>query len=321
MIKEYLENWTGLVNTVKIGATPQEGGTRRKTITVGGEKTLAFLFKEGHLPNKPVIAYEIWDIKPIDWPEELTNYYSDVWSDPLDWAEKVANVYKADLLCVRLMGIHPEINRDIDYELNFIKNLLKRVNLPLIIVGCGDDEKDNTVLPLCSQITKNERCLIGEVTQDNYKILTAAVLADGHNIIAQSPIDINIAKQLNILISDMGLSFDRIVINPTVGALGYGLEYTYSIMERLRLAALNQDKVISSPFICFVGQESWRAKEAKARQDEFYSWGKESRRGPLWEMITAVSLVLAGADILVMRHPKAIEKIKEYIELMFKNNF
>jgi acetyl-CoA decarbonylase/synthase complex subunit delta len=169
-------------------------------------------------------------------------------------------------------------------------------------------------LPACCEAAKGERCLVGSAVQDNYKTLTAAVLADGHNIIAESPIDINIAKQLNILISDMGLPLERIVINPTIGALGYGLEYAYSIMERARLAALAGDKTVASPFICLVGQEAWRAKEAKASASEFPAWGPESERGIIWEAITATALIQSGADILVMRHPQAIEKVNKYIE-------
>ncbi|MDD2654028.1 MAG: acetyl-CoA decarbonylase/synthase complex subunit delta, partial [Candidatus Omnitrophica bacterium] len=138
-------------------------------------------------------------------------------------------------------------------------------------------------------------------------------LADGHSIIAESPIDINIAKQLNILISDMGLSAERIVINPTIGALGYGLEYAYSIMERGRLSALNGDKMLAMPYICFVGYEAWRAKEAKASEKEFPAWGKEKERGIAWEMVTSTALLQAGADILVMRHPQAIQEVQKTI--------
>jgi len=317
MIKQHLENWSSEINTVTIGATKEEGGSCRYNIKIGGEKTLPFLFKEGSLPCKPVIAYEVWDTVPSDWPQELVRFYKDVWTNPIDWAEKVVKEYHADLICLKLAGIHPEIGKTPDEIAKLLGEILRKIDVPLIIIGCGDDQKDNLVLPICSQVTKGQRCLIGEVTQDNYRTLTASVLADGHNIIAQSPIDINIAKQLNILISDMGLPLERIVIDPTVGALGYGLEYTYSIMERLRLAGLNGDKVIASPFICFVGQETWRAKEAKAEDSEFPQWGKASRRGPLWEMITAVTLLQAGADILVMRHPEAIRKVKEYIELAY----
>jgi acetyl-CoA decarbonylase/synthase complex subunit delta len=178
----------------------------------------------------------------------------------------------------------------------------------VIILGCGDNEKDNALLPACSEAVKAERCLIGSAVQDNYKTLTACVLADGHSIIAESPIDINIAKQLNILISDMGLALDRIVINPTIGSLGYGLEYAYSIMERARLAALSGDKTVASPFVCFVAQESWRAKEAKVDHPE---------QGIMWEALTATALIQAGADLLVMRHPKAVEKTNTYINNLF----
>lgn len=315
-----LEKWSGEVSTVSIGATKSEGGTRSQTIKIGGQKALPFLFREGAIPNRPVIAYEIWDIMPSDWPQELISAYSDALNEPLAWAEKCVKDYHAQLLCVRLKGAHPEFgNKSAEEEAEFIAMLLKTVDVPLIISGCADDTKDNAVLPACCEAAKGERCLVGSAVQDNYKTLSACVLADGHNIIAESPIDINIAKQLNILISDMGLPLERIVIDPTIGALGYGLEYAYSIMERARLAALSGDKTVASPFICFVGQESWRAKEAKTGFKEAPHWGPESERGIAWEIVTAVSLIQAGGDILVMRHPKAIEKVNKYIDaLMLK---
>lgn len=315
-----LEKWSGAIYELIIGATDAEGGSRAKVIKVGGQKTLPFLFKEDALPNKPVIAFEIWDVAPGDWPPELNNPYSDVLGDPFLWAEKCVKDYKAQLLCIRLQGAHPDFgNRSAEQEASLIAQLLKKVDVPLIILGCGDDAKDNLVLPACCGISKGERCLVGSAVQDNYKTLAASVLADGHNIIAESPIDVNIAKQLNILISDMGLSLERIAINPTIGALGYGLEYAYSIMERARLAALSGDKTVANPFICFVGQEAWRAKEAKALQSEFPDWGPQSQRGVIWETITATALIQAGADILVMRHPGAVEKVNKYIEdLMIK---
>ncbi len=314
-----LEKWPGKVATLNIGATKEQGGSRTHTIKVGGQAALPCLFAEGALPNKPVIAFEIWDVAPTDWPEASVKSYSDVFKNPLEWAEKCVRDYKARLLCLRLQGSHPDFgNKSADEQARLVKELLKRVGVPLIILGCGDDAKDNLVLPACSEAVKGEGCLIGDAVQDNYKTLTAAVLADGHTIIAESPIDINIAKQLNILISDMGLSLERIVINPTIGALGYGLEYAYSIMERARLAALAGDKALACPFICFVGQESWRAKEAKASIKEFPQWGAESERGIAWEIITATALIQAGADILVMRHPLAIEKINNYIEELFR---
>ena len=314
-----LEKYSGAVHTVTIGATKAEGGTRAHSIKVGAESTLPFLFAEGPSPNRPVIAFEVWDIQPNDWPQNLVKAYADTLRDPLAWAQKCVSEFKAQILCIRLQGAHQDFgNRSAAEEAKLITNLLKKVDVPLIIVGCGEDSKDNLVLPLCCEAAKGERCLVGSAAQDNYKTLSAAVLADGHSIIAESPIDINIAKQLNILISDMGLPLERIVINPTIGSLGYGLEYAYSIMERARLACLAGDKSVASPFICFVGQEAWRVKEAKAPVSEFPSWGDEGKRGIIWEVITATALIQAGADILVMRHPAAIEKVDQYINSLME---
>jgi acetyl-CoA decarbonylase/synthase complex subunit delta len=314
-----LEKWSGKISVLTIGATKEEGGSRTHVIKIGGQETLPFLFQEGAIPNRPQVAFEIWDIEPVDWPQELKKPYGNVLTDPVLWAEKCVKEYKAQILCIRLQGSHPDFgNKTVEEEAKLIEQLLKKVSVPLVILGSGDDAKDNLVLPACCLAAKAERCLIGSAVQDNYKTLVAAVLADGHNIIAESPIDINIAKQLNILISDMGLPLERIVINPTIGALGYGLEYAYSIMERARLAALSGDKTVASPFICLVAQESWRAKEAKASAAEFPAWGPQIERGIIWEIITATALIQAGADLLIMRHPKAIEKINIYIENLFR---
>jgi len=313
------EKWTGKVSTVKIGATAEEGGSRSRVIEVGREVTLPFLFPEAPMPNKPVVAYEVWDTEPQDWPAESTRLFKGVLDDPIAWSKKCIGEFGAELICLRLQGAHPDsADKKPQEEAKLVKDLLGAVSVPLIILGCGDDAKDNLVLPACSEAARGERCLIGDAVQDNYKTLVASVLADGHNIIAESPIDINIAKQLNILISDMGLALERIVINPTIGALGYGLEYAYSIMERARLAALSGDKTVANPFICFVGQEAWRAKEAKASIAEFPAWGQERERGIIWEAVTACSLLQAGADILVMRHPEAAEKVRQHIDKLMQ---
>lgn len=315
-----IEKWSGEVNEVVIGATKAEGGSRSKVIKIGGQKTLPFLFPEAEIKNPPQIAFEIWDTAPQDWPQALIDVYGKVFTDPFAWAEKCVNEYKAQMLCVRLQSAHPESgDKTPEDAAKFISQLLKKVSVPLIIIGCGDDAKDNLIMPAVSQAAKAERCLLGSAVQDNYKTLVASVLADGHSIIAESPIDINIAKQLNILISDMGLPLERIVINPTIGALGYGLEYAYSIMERARLAGLAGDKTVASPFICSVGQETWKTKEANISLTEMPSWGNELERGIGWEVLTATALIQSGADLLVMCHPKAVEKINNYIaELMPK---
>ena len=305
-----LDKWPGAVFTVSIGAKKEEGGTRNNLIKIGGQNCLPLMFKEGTIPHKPQIAFEIWDIPALDYPEELIRVYGASLKDPLAWAQKCVQEFGAKLLCLRLQGTHPDFgNRTPQEAADFIKKLLNKVSVPLIIIGSGDDAKDSVVLPACSEAAKGERCLIGCAVQDSYKTLVASVLADGHNLIAESPIDINIAKQLNILISDMSLSLERIVINPTIGALGYGLEYAYSIMERARLAALAGDKTLASPFICFVGYEAWKTKEAKVSPEQ----------GIIWETITATSLIQSGADLLVMQHPQAVENVNNFIDKLFLN--
>ncbi len=313
------EQWVNAINTVTIGAAKEQGGTGSSQVTVGGESTLPYLFGEGQMPNRPVVAMEILDIEPKEWPAVLKEPFGDVLSNPAEWAKKCVNEYKAELLCLKLQGTHPDFgDASAEQAATCLKSILEAVGVPLIVLGSGNDEKDNQVLPKCSEAAKGENCLFGDVTEKNYKTLTAACLADGHNIIGESPIDINIAKQVNILVSDMGFDTNKIVINPTIGALGYGMEYAYSIMERARLAALLGDKMMAMPFICFVGQEAWRAKEAKGLQSEHPEWGPEAQRGPVWEAATAVSVLLSGADILVMRHPKAVEIVKTTIERLMK---
>lgn len=319
-MEELKETWTGKINSVTIGATEKEGGTRKTQITVGGQNTLPYLFKEGNMPNTPVVAMEVLDVEPVDWPEALKKPFGDTLKDPVKWAKKCVEEYKAPLICVKLMGTHPDSgNKSAEDASKLIKDILEAVKVPLVILGSGDEEKDNSCLAKVSEVAKGERCLIGDATEKNYKTLTASCLADGHNIIGESPIDINIAKQVNILISEMGFPAERIVINPTIGALGYGMEYAYSIMERARSAALNGDKMLSMPFISFVGQEAWRAKEAKALTSEHPEWGDEFSRGVLWEIETAVCVLQAGSDILIMRHPRAVEETRKYIERLMKH--
>jgi len=313
------DKWANVIGTVKIGATKEDGGTRASSITVGGETTLPFLLDEGQMPNKPVIAMEVLDVEPKDWPTPLLESLGDVVKDPIKWARKCVEEFKADLICLNLKGTHPEAeNISADKSAELVKNMLKEISVPLIIIGSGDKNKDNDVLAKCSQAAKGENCLFGLAVQDSFKTLAASCMADGHCIISDSPIDINIAKQVNILITDMGFKPEKIVMHPSTAALGYGMEYVYSIMERARVAAFVGDKMLSMPFVLFVGQEVWRVKEATAKKEEEPAWGDPDKRGPLWEMSTAVSMLHAGADILVMRHPAAVASVKRFIDKMMK---
>ncbi|MCF6159494.1 MAG: acetyl-CoA decarbonylase/synthase complex subunit delta [wastewater metagenome] len=317
-IPNVADKWTGSVCEITLGATKDSGGSRQKTITIGGSKTVPFMDFEGNPGHKPVIAMDVYDIPPDDWTDTLAKPFADVLNDPAQWAKKCVEQYGADLICLKLDGIHPDKgNRSAEEAVKTVKSVLAAVGVPLVIWGCEHDEKDNEVMPKVSQAAKGENCLMGIASQDNYKTLTATCLADGHSIITMAPVDINIGKQVNILVSEMDFPLNRIVMFQSTGALGYGLEYTYSIQERERLAALTGDKMMSMPVICDVGHEAWRAKEAKSSDSDVPQWGSKEERGPLWEAITAVTLLQSGADIIRMSHPRAVATVKKCIGRLY----
>lgn len=317
-IPSVADKWSGGVNVITIGATRDKGGTRQKIITIGGSKSIPFMDFEGNPGHKPVIAMDVYDVPPEDWPETLTKPYADVLDNPAQWAKKCVEQYGADLICLKLEGIHPDKgNKSAEDTVKTVKAVLSAVGVPLIIWGCEHDEKDNEVMPKVSQATKGENCLMGVVTQDSYKTLTATCLADGHCLITLAPVDINIAKQVNILVSEMDFPLNRIVMFQSTGALGYGMEYTYSIQERERIAALTGDKMMSMPVICDVGHEAWRTKESKSDDKDTPQWGPRDKRGPIWEAITAVSLLQSGADIIRMSHPMAVATVKKCIDRLY----
>ncbi|MHC4364016.1 MAG: CO dehydrogenase/acetyl-CoA synthase subunit delta [Planctomycetota bacterium] len=316
-VPEIVESFTGSVNRVTLGATKEQGGTRGSTVTVGGARNVVYGGSVDDAAEKPVVAVDVIDTRPEDWPDVLSEPYKDVFDSPADWAKKCVEEFGADLICVKFDGIHPDkTDKDASHAVKVAEEVLKAVSVPLVLWGCGNDEKDNQVMPKVSEAAKGENCLIGTVTEGNYKALTAIAIADGHNLITEAPLDINIAKQVNILASDMGFPLEKIVTFQTTGALGYGLEYAYSIQERQRLAALTGDKIMAMPVICDVGYESWRVKEAKLQ--DVAGWGPAEDRGPMWEATTAICLLQAGADIIRMRHPKAVATVKNLVNQIWQ---
>ncbi|MHB9130856.1 MAG: CO dehydrogenase/acetyl-CoA synthase subunit delta [Armatimonadota bacterium] len=318
-LEDPIEKWSASVAAVRIGATASEGGTRGSVVTIGGGATLPFMHFEGATPHRPVVAMEVLDVAPAEWPDALTAQFADVLGDPAAWAAKCVQEYGAEMIALRLVGTHPDSgDRSPDQAAETVQAVLKAVDVPLIIWGCDVDEKDNLVMPVCSQAARGERCLMGTVKEDNYKTLTASCMADGHALITESPLDINIAKQVNIMVSEMGFPLDRVVMFPTTGGLGYGIEYAYSIQERGRQAALGGDKMMTPPVICLIGEEAWRGKEAKATTEEAPLWGPAELRGPMWEAMTAITLLQAGSDLLIMRHPNAVALVKRTIDALMQ---
>jgi acetyl-CoA decarbonylase/synthase complex subunit delta len=305
----YQETWKGSINTVTLGAA----GNGCRTVTLGGHTTLPFLQFEGQT-RAPVIALEVWDRAPGDWAPPLVNAWGAALKDPVAWARRGVEELGVDMICLRLVGASPDLeNATPDACCKVARAVADAVPVPLFIWGCDDNAKDNEVLAAVSRELKGRNFLFGMAEEDNYRTLTVSCLADGHAIVALSPLDINIQKQVNILVADMGFPPERIVDYPTTGGLGYGLEYAYSIMERARLAALGGDKMMAMPVLAIVGAETWKAKESIAGDDIAPGWGPLAERAPIWESTTATGFLQAGVDVLVMRHPTAIKAVQRTI--------
>ncbi len=303
------EKWSGKVREIVLGATPAEGGTRARTVVVGGEATLPFLHFEGTMAHRPVVAVEIQDRRPTDWPAALLEAWGDVVNDPVAWA-KAAEEKGTDVI---LLKFNSDSDLDATYARKVLRQVLAATGLPLIVFGPGQAELDNEVLVAIAEEGKGERLVLGVCEDKNYRTIVAAALAHGHLVNARTAMDVNLAKQLNILISDMGLSLERVVMDPTTGALGYGMEYGYSVMERLRLAALQGDSMTQQPMLVTPGEEAWRTKEARAGEGVPAAWGDLAERALNWEVLTASTLIESGADIVVLRHPQSVERIQAMI--------
>ena len=309
-VPDIKEKWSGRIQTVTLGATSTEGGTRGNTVTIGGQTGIPFLSFDGETPNGPAIALDVFDCEPTGWPSPLADIYGDVWSDPAAWAKR-AKELGADLICLRLLSTHPEEGDSSPAEAAAtVKAVLEAADLPMVIWGCDVPAKDQLVMPKVAEAAQGENCLLGAVTEDDYRTLTAAAQAYGHKLVALSPCDINKAKQVNILVSDMGFPLEDIIIYPSTASLGYGMEYIYSILERGRLAGLSGDKLMGQPVLLDVGHEAWRAKEGRSGDEVADIWGPAVERGIAWEAITATDLLQGGADLLLMRHPKAMEAVR-----------
>jgi acetyl-CoA decarbonylase/synthase complex subunit delta len=307
------ERWTGSIREVTLGATADQGGTRTKTVTVGGQTTLPFLHFEGETPNPPIIAIEVQDGYPADWSPVLLEAWGDVVNDPAAWSQK-AEELGAEVIVLKLRGTDGNGNPTTGAQAAAtIKSVLGATGLPIVVRGPGQAEADNELLVAVAEAASGERLALGLCEDKNYRTIVAGALAHHHLVVSSSPIDVNLAKQLNILISDMRLPLERVLMDPTTGALGYGLEYTYSVMERLRVAALTGDGMTQQPMICFAGEESWRQKESRVSTGVPEEWGEIEKRGITWETVTATTLLESGADIVVLRHPKSVSVIRDTI--------
>lgn len=301
--------YTGKIKEVVVGSGA-------KAVKTGGESCYPFYVFEGEMPNAPKIAFDVWDYKPDDWQPWAVEPYEDVIGDPLAWAKKCVEVYGAEMVALQLKSADPNgLNRDVEEVVSTVKRVVDGIDVPVVIWGTANDEKDTALLRRVAEVCEGKNVLIGPVSEKNYKQIGAMAIGYGQTVGASSPIDVNLAKQLNILLGNLGVVDEKIIMDPTTGGLGYGLEYSYSVMERDRMAALTQeDAKLQFPIFSNLAHEVWKTKETKVTKDEDPKMGDEKKRSILMESLTAMSMLLAGADIVVMRHPESVKLIRDMIQ-------
>lgn len=306
----YKESYSGAVKAVSLGKSDN-------AVTVGGETCYPFYLFEGDMPYKPKIAMEVWDMKPDDWAEAAVKPFEDVIDDPAAWAKKCVEEYGADMIVLQLRSTDPnDKDASPDEAAATVKKVLAAVNVPIIVWGTAAVQKDEEVLKKVAEVCQGENLVLGPVEDANHKGIGAAAMGFGHAVVSSSPIDVNLAKQVNILLENLGMPMNRVIIDPTTGGLGYGMEYSYSVMERLRMAAMQQgDDKLQFPVINNLSYEVWKSKEAKEPVDAAPTLGDPERRGVMMEAVGAVTYLMAGSDILVMRHPEAVRMVRSFIDL------
>lgn len=296
-------DWTGSVGTVTLGATAAEGGTRGISYRLGGGNTLPLL-PGGNPHRPPLVAFEICD-DPRFWSPIASRACGDVVNDVSAWSKAAENIYKADLVRLYLTSTRERDFSDIVSIKKTVSEILSATKLPLIIEGSNEPAIDSNVFLACAEAGQGERLLLGTAEAGRYRSIAAAALAFNHAVIAQSPIDINLAKQLNILLREIGVARDRIVIDPYTGALGYGFEYSFSAMERIRFSSLRGDADLSMPMICSP-LDSLNVKEVREAVPEM-----QDEMAALWEFYAGLSAAAAGAELICVRHPKTVALLQE----------
>ncbi len=305
-----VEEYLGKVVEVTLGATKGEGGTRRKSITIGGEKAPAFYLFEAPPPNPPIISLDVFDTKiPLAKPVKM--HFEEVIGNPTAWAKLAVDKYGAEMITLHLISIDPLVNDTSPQEAaKTVENVLQAVDVPLVIGGCGDPKKDVEVFEKVAEVGAGERFLLSSVTQDmDIERTCIAAKKYGHTVLSFTPMDLNQARQLNRRLYDY-LPKEQIIMDTTTAALGYGLDYAFTIMERARLAALMGDPELQHPMSSGT-TNAWAAREAWKKMDP--EWGPREFRGPIWETVTALTLLLAGVDLFMMMHPAAVKTMKDTI--------
>ena len=271
---------------------------------------MPFVRAEKGTPHRPRVAMEVHSATP-DFQGPAAEELAGVWDDPVAWARACENDWGADLVCLKFTAANPD-GEDCSAEDSaaLAKEVLEAVGVPLMFYGCEDEEKDAAIMSAIGDLIRNEGAVIGMAEAEKYKSMAAAAIAYNAHLVAFSNLDINLAKQLNILLMEYDFPTDRIIMDPLQGALGYGVEYSFSVIERIRLAALSGDRTIQMPMLCdcSIGGNYREAYEPTE------GWGEASTRGILWEGVTAMSALTAGADVVMVRAPSTTRYVNRMLD-------
>lgn len=315
--------FTTAIEEVVLGATKSDGGSREKTVKVGGQKSLAFYTFDSAQPNLPVIAIDVFDRPPM-LAKAVRMHYQDVLEDPAEWAKKCVKKFGADLVTIHLISTDPLLeNKPASEAAKTVEEVLQAVKVPVIVGGSGNKEKDPEVLEKAAEVSEGERVMLASATLDmDWERIANAAKNYGHVVLSWTQMDINNQKTLNrYLLKRVGMPRDSIIMDPTTAALGYGLDYAYTNMERIRLSGLKGDTDLNFPMSSGT-TNAWGAREAWMIDSPIEGdtpWGPRELRGPIWEIITGLTLSLAGVDLFMMMHPIAVAVLKEIFSTLSGN--
>ena len=309
--------YPGSIREVVLGATKPEGGSRGRSITIGGATQPAYADRRHPPLHPPAISLDVFDMK-VPLPKVLRQHIDEVMEDPAEWARLNVKKFGADIVTLHLMSTDPLLKDATTAEAcRTVEEVLQAVDVPLIIGGCGDPKKDAAVFKAVAEMAEGERLLLNSVTLDMAEARTlesVAKAARDHNhvLLAFTGLDLNSAKELNRRLYEY-IPPEQIVMDLTTVALGYGLEYSFTIHERARQAALMGDTELAHPVIS-AATNAWAAREAWMKMAPVY--GSRELRGPVWETINALTLLLAGIDLFMMMHPASVLTLKDVIRRM-----
>ena len=305
-----VRKYPGKILEVKLGATKSEGGTRAKSLTIGGETSPPYYFFESEMPHPPVISFDVFDMK-IPLAKAVKMHIEDVMEDPGAWAKRSVDKFGAEMVNLHLVSIDPRISDTSPQDAaKTVEEVLQAVDVPIAVGGCGDAAKDLKVFEKVAEVAEGERILFNSVTLDMDIKKTAEIMKRyGHLVIAFTSMDMALARELNRKLYEF-LPKESIVIDTTTAALGYGLDYAFTIMERTRQAGLMGDPELQHPMSSGT-TNAWAAREAWMNMAP--EWGPRELRGPIWETTTALALLLVGVDYFMMMHPAAVKTVKDVV--------